>query len=222
MNAIIVCSQVNIDTRPMQLLPNKFWFFLEPLDAHQYQFLIRNISKKIPFKLFFFCFTWSNVTSEWKFLSFFHTRDVNVQACLEHEMLHHNDDESIFPVNQETQKKQHIKNNCSSPESFTIIKVSIVCHSVNDTAQTDIHTCIYLCLRRSKSYLPWWKLWPAHWSWRAVSPERIVRHARYIVISSRSNGDVMSNTRRLKMYMCHVIKRKYGEYINSSVTVREK
>jgi hypothetical protein len=119
-------------------------------------------------------------------------------------------------------KKQQSKNNYSSPESFTIIKVCYICHCVNDAAHTYIHFYMYLCLRHSKSYLRCWNLCPAHLSWRATSPHRAVRHAKYTVISSRSNGDVMSNTRRLKMYTCHVIKRKYGEYINNSVTVREK
>jgi hypothetical protein len=38
-------------------------------------------------------------------ISFIHTRDVNMQACLKHEMLHHDDEESIFPFNQDAQKK---------------------------------------------------------------------------------------------------------------------
>jgi len=145
-----------------------------------------------------------------------------MQACLKHEMVQHNDEESIFPLNYETQKMQHSKNNCSSPENFRIIKAWCVCHCVNYAVQTYIQTRIYLCLRHSKSCWRCWNLWPAHLSWRAASPDRVVRHARYTVISSRSNSDVMSNTRRLKMCMRNVIKRKYGEYINDSVIVREK
>jgi hypothetical protein len=35
--------------------------------------------------------------------------DVNMQACLKHGMLHHKDDESIFPFNQETQKSNILR-----------------------------------------------------------------------------------------------------------------